>query len=49
MTSMVRAWSLRGYRELVSELGGDPTRLLRAAGIDPADLTGSRLSSHSRA
>jgi AraC-like DNA-binding protein len=32
---MVRAQSVRGYRELVRDLGGNPTRLLRHAGIDP--------------
>src|SRR5271156_4285215 len=35
---MVQAQSLRGYRELVGDLGGNPTRLLRQAGIDPGDL-----------
>ena len=35
---MVQAQSLRGYRELVGDLGGNPTRLLRQAGIDPAAL-----------
>ena len=29
---------LRGYRELVSDLGGNPTRLLRKAGVDPSTL-----------
>jgi AraC-like DNA-binding protein len=38
MTAMVRAQSLRGYRELVSDLGGDPDGLLRSSDIDPADL-----------
>jgi AraC-like DNA-binding protein len=38
MTAMVRAQSLRGYRELATELGGNPTRLLRSAGIEPAAL-----------
>jgi AraC-like DNA-binding protein len=38
MTAMVQAQSLRGYRELVGELGGNPTRLLRKAAIDPAAL-----------
>ena len=32
MAGMVQAQSLRGYRELVSDLGGNPTRLLRKAG-----------------
>jgi AraC-like DNA-binding protein len=35
MAAMVRAQSLRGYRELVKDLGGNPNRLLRKAGIDP--------------
>ena len=35
MTAMVRAQSLRGYRELVNDLGGNPNRLLRKAGVDP--------------
>jgi AraC-like DNA-binding protein len=38
MTAMVRAQSLRGYRELVKDLGGNPTRLLRTAAIEPAAL-----------
>ena len=38
MTAMVQAQSLRGYRELVTDLGGNPTRLLRKAGIEPAAL-----------
>jgi AraC-like DNA-binding protein len=38
MADMVQAQSLRGYRELVGDLGGDATRLLRKAGIDPAAL-----------
>ena len=33
MAAMVRAQAVRGYRELVAELGGDPGRLLRAAKI----------------
>ena len=33
MAAMVRAQAVRGYRELVAELGGDPVRLLRAAKI----------------
>ncbi len=36
MAAMVRAQALRGYRELVAELGGDPARLLRAAKIKGA-------------
>jgi AraC-like DNA-binding protein len=35
---MVQAQSLRGYPELVKDLGGSPARLLRRAGIDPAAL-----------
>jgi AraC-like DNA-binding protein len=38
MTAMVQAQSLRGYRELVGDLGGNPTRLRRHAGIDPDAL-----------
>ena len=38
MSAMVQAQSLRGYRELVNDLDGNPTRLLRKAGIDPAAL-----------
>jgi AraC-like DNA-binding protein len=38
MAAMVRAQSLRGYRELVSELGGDANRLLRRERISPAAL-----------
>jgi AraC-like DNA-binding protein len=33
MTAMVRLQAVRGYRELVADLGGDATRLLRAAKI----------------
>jgi AraC-like DNA-binding protein len=36
--TLVRAQSLRGYRELVNELGGNAPRLLRNAGIDPTAL-----------
>jgi AraC-like DNA-binding protein len=36
MTAMVRAQAIRGYRELVAELGGDPGRLLRASKIGTA-------------
>jgi AraC-like DNA-binding protein len=35
---MVHAQSLRGYPELVGDLGGNPARLLRTAGIDPRVL-----------
>ena len=34
VAAMVQAQSLRGYRELVGDLGGNPTRLLRQSGID---------------
>ena len=45
---MVQAQSLRGYRELIGDLGGNPTRLLRQAGIDPAALKRLAPSSASR-
>jgi hypothetical protein len=38
MAPMVCAQSLRGYRELVADLDGNPTRLLRKVGIDPIAL-----------
>ena len=38
MAAMVQAQSLRGYRELVTDLGGNPTRLLRRSGIEPVAL-----------
>jgi AraC-like DNA-binding protein len=38
MTARVQAQSLRGYRELVGELGGNPARLMRQGGIDPAAI-----------
>jgi AraC-like DNA-binding protein len=38
MPALVRAQALRGYRELVADLGGDPDRLLRGTGVDPAAL-----------
>jgi AraC-like DNA-binding protein len=38
MMAMVRAQAVRGYRELVKDLGGNPTPLLRKAGINPASL-----------
>jgi AraC-like DNA-binding protein len=38
MVAMVQAQSLRGYRELVGDLGGNSTRLLRRAGVDPSAL-----------
>jgi hypothetical protein len=38
MTDMVQAQSLRGYRELVRDLEGNPTRLLRKSGIDPTSI-----------
>jgi AraC-like DNA-binding protein len=36
--AMVQAQSLQGYRELVGDLGGSPTALLRRAGVNPAAL-----------
>ena len=33
MAALVRVQAVRGYRELVAELGGDPVRLLRAAKV----------------
>jgi AraC-like DNA-binding protein len=38
MSDMVQAQSLRGYLELVTDLGGNPARLLRNAGVDPTAL-----------
>src|SRR5262249_46683093 len=38
MTALVQAQSLRGYRELVNDLGGNSARLLRKSGIEPAAL-----------
>jgi hypothetical protein len=38
VTPMVRAQSLRGYRDLVADLGGDPEQLLHDAGLDPSAL-----------
>jgi AraC-like DNA-binding protein len=38
VTPMVRAQSLRGYRDLVVDLGGDPDQLLHDAGLDPSAL-----------
>lgn len=38
MKALVQAQSLRGYPELVRDLGGNPSSLLRQAGIDPGDL-----------
>jgi AraC-like DNA-binding protein len=38
MPVLVRAQALRGYRELVTDLGGNPDRLLRDGRIDPAAL-----------
>jgi AraC-like DNA-binding protein len=38
VAAMVQTQSLRGYRELVKDLGGNPARLLRKSGIDPAAL-----------
>ncbi|MGZ6778192.1 MAG: AraC family transcriptional regulator [Mycobacterium sp.] len=36
--TMARGTSLASYSRLVTELGGDPVRLLRAAGLRPADV-----------
>ena len=46
MAAMVRVEAVRGYRELVAELGGDPVRLLRAAKIKSTafDQPGSFIS-----
>lgn len=38
VSEIVRADTLRGFRELADELGGDGESLLREAGIDPAAL-----------
>ena len=38
MTAMVRAQAIRGYRQLVTELGGSPSRLLRKAGVKASAL-----------
>jgi AraC-like DNA-binding protein len=38
MAAMVQAQSLRGYRELAKDLGGNPARQLRKAGIEPDAL-----------
>jgi AraC-like DNA-binding protein len=38
MIAMVRAQAIRGYRELVADLGGDPARLLRTARIKASAL-----------
>jgi AraC-like DNA-binding protein len=38
MAAMVQVQSLRGYSDLVGDLGGNPTLLLRHAGIDPSAL-----------
>jgi AraC-like DNA-binding protein len=38
MAAMVQAQSLRGFQELVSDLGGDPNQLLRQVELNPADL-----------
>ncbi|GAB93223.1 putative AraC family transcriptional regulator [Gordonia rhizosphera NBRC 16068] len=36
--SVIRGTSMSGYPELVSELGGDPSTLLRRVGIAPGDV-----------
>jgi AraC-like DNA-binding protein len=38
VSEIVRADALRGFREIVAELGGDGDVMLREAGIDPAAL-----------
>ena len=38
MTAMVRAQAIRGYRRLVTDLGGNPGRLLRKAGVKASAL-----------
>jgi AraC-like DNA-binding protein len=38
MTAMVRAQAIRGYRQLVTELGGNSNRLLRKAGVKASAL-----------
>ncbi len=38
MQPLIRAASLRGFAELVTELGGDPDRLLARFGIEPETL-----------
>jgi AraC-like DNA-binding protein len=38
MTAMVRAQAVRGYRELVADLGGDSARLLRRSQVKAAAL-----------
>jgi AraC-like DNA-binding protein len=38
MTAMVRAQAIRGYRQLVTDLGGNPNRLLRKAGVKASAL-----------
>ena len=40
MSDMVQAQSLRGYRELVTDLGGNPTRLLRKSASNQPPSTG---------
>ncbi len=42
MTAMVQAQSLRGYRELVTDLGGNPFGCYEKSGIEPTAL--NRLS-----
>lgn len=41
MSEIIRAESLRGFPEIVAELGGDPDALLRENDIDPAVLADS--------
>ena len=42
-TTMVRSTSLRGFKEVVTSLGGNPVALLEAAGIDPSLLDPARV------
>jgi AraC-like DNA-binding protein len=41
VSEIIRAESLRGFPEIVAELGGDPEALIRENGIDPALLADS--------
>lgn len=41
-TAMVRADSLRGFKDVVTSLGGDPVALLEGAGIEPSLLDHGR-------
>jgi AraC-like DNA-binding protein len=39
VSEIVRADALRGFREIIAELGGDADALLRESGLDPESLT----------